>query len=643
MVMYYGGLLLMLLLLASSYDGASTGGLHVPAWDWEPARDHVEELCLHVSDTRGQLDNTSVTWRNNSRSLFLAVPAGPPPPGGWPVLVDLLTVNYPSGLYAPSDQQRRCGLDGRDSAVVDHPPTPPACTAVVRAACGATAGLGWRACFTCVEKVSHNLTRGVGGGPPALMAVCYDSINSTEMTADICPPPPPLSTGCRHLLQRRCPYASFNASSGGETSKAACRACVFAVYRNISRNRSPDARCTFWENRSATSNHPYYLPTQEANEYCLPFAQGAGRHHHNDLPGNVRSFKPFDSPYSLGMQCSCINTSRFSCGHAFDDGQHGAGGFVPRGGSCDDDVFFGGLWHQRLKQYLLVNGVAILDANNYVRDGWDSWDSIWDGGYDMPFFRSLAGLLGSRRPGAGTSSLFGRLNAQKLAFRGWSGGAHMVSFLFDRAARGQLPGLGVVAGVMMAGGSMSCYNVPPFAKGWCSRCNAHNMLRNTSGGAVPRTNNHSDPRYEWWHSSAQVVAAGDTPSCMFCCPSNYTEDWYHDHPEEYASHPFTLLAQTEVDNEADSSAAANYHHTMVGHGVGDRSELHYLPRTEQRCGCLGQRGGDGVPLADSFARFCKVGNQTCLNHTQGFPSLVEPATEFLLRAFAQHRAAQPDV
>ena len=123
---------------------------------------------------------------------------------------------------------------------------------------------------------------------------------------------------------------------------------------------------------------------------------------------------------------------------------------------------------------------------------------------------------------------------------------------------------------------------------------------------------------------------------MFCCPDNYTEDYYAEHPEDYVSHPFTLLGQTQVDNEADSAAAANYHATMVKHGAGERSELHYLPLDQQRCGCLGELGGDGVPAGDSFAQFCKVDNQTCLNHTQGFASLVEPATEFLLRAFTHH-------
>ena len=165
------------------------------------------------------------------------------------------------------------------------------------------------------------------------------------------------------------------------------------------------------------------------------------------------------------MQCSCINGSIFSCAQPFDDGQHGhrpgGAGFIPHDGSCDDDVFFGGIWHQRLKQVALANGIAVLEVNNYVRDGWESWEQIWYKGYDPPFFSALATLLDDSRAAGASSNpsgdigvnepapaLFRDLNHDLLAFRGWSGGANAVSWLIDRAARGQLPGLGVAAGVI---------------------------------------------------------------------------------------------------------------------------------------------------------------------------------------------------
>ena len=54
-------------------EAGGSGPLRVPSWDWEPARGNIQEACLHVPDTHGQLYNNSVVWRNNSRLLFLAL------------------------------------------------------------------------------------------------------------------------------------------------------------------------------------------------------------------------------------------------------------------------------------------------------------------------------------------------------------------------------------------------------------------------------------------------------------------------------------------------------------------------------------------------------------------------------------------
>lgn len=49
------------------------------------------------------------------------------------------------------------------------------------------------------------------------------------------------------------------------------------------------------------------------------------------------------------------------------------------------------------------------------------------------------------------------------------------------------------------------------------------------------------------HNSNTMISNGSVPECMYCCPRNYTEDYYHEHPQDYVTHPFTLLGQTEVD------------------------------------------------------------------------------------------------
>ena len=167
-------------------------------------------------------------------------------------------------------------------------------------------------------------------------------------------------------------------------------------------------------------------------------------------------------------------------------------GTHPSGGFCSFDVFAGGLWSQRLKQYLLNNGIAIVEANNYVSDGWESWDDEWEGGYDAMFFKQFANAMrggGSSDAPAGLSNL----NPHRLAFRGWSGSAQMVSWLINQDARGKLPGLKVSAGVMMAGGSHACYNWPGHgAINNCANCNATEAYRHDPNVRVRQTSSQPE-------------------------------------------------------------------------------------------------------------------------------------------------------
>ena len=41
------------------------------------------------------------------------------------------------------------------------------------------------------------------------------------------------------------------------------------------------------------------------------------------------------------------------------------------------------------------------------------------------------------------------------------------------------------------------------------------------------------PENEGEGCSDDVVARGEVPHCGYCCPANYTEDYYHDHPGTY--------------------------------------------------------------------------------------------------------------
>jgi poly(3-hydroxybutyrate) depolymerase len=61
-----------------------------------------------------------------------------------------------------------------------------------------------------------------------------------------------------------------------------------------------------------------------------------------------------------------------------------------------------------------------------------------------------SGLLPSIGGAAGP--MLSSLNPNKIIFRGWSGSAHMVSWLIQAVATKQLTGIGIAAGLMFSGG-----------------------------------------------------------------------------------------------------------------------------------------------------------------------------------------------
>ena len=72
------------------------------------------------------------------------------------------------------------------------------------------------------------------------------------------------------------------------------------------------------------------------------------------------------------------------------------------------------------------------------------------------------------------------LNPHKLIFRGWSGSAHMVSWLIQAVATRQLTGIGIAAGLMFSGGSYGCFDEPPVARGSCAACNTSSYARDAN-------------------------------------------------------------------------------------------------------------------------------------------------------------------
>ena len=134
-------------------------------------------------------------------------------------------------------------------------------------------------------------------------------------------------------------------------------------------------------------------------------------------------------------------------------------------------------------------------------------------------------------------------------------------------------------------------------------CGSTPASRSASGSRATATR----PSNECWtvgYNNTVNELTGRPPCCAYCCPANFTEQFYADRPDKYAEHPPTFLVQhRNVDENADACAALNYHQTMVAHG--GRSEIHMIEPDEARCFCIGRgnrrwcpgpRPRPGVPL-----------------------------------------------
>ena len=114
---------------------------------------------------------------------------------------------------------------------------------------------------------------------------------------------------------------------------------------------------------------------------------------------------------------------------------------------------------------------------------------------DPPFFAALTDAMhgkGLQIDGPAGPALRS-LNPHKLIFRGWSGSAHMVSWLIQAVATRQLTGIGIAAGLMFSGGSYGCFDEPPVARGSCGACNTSSYSRdpNALGCSNTCTPRHS--------------------------------------------------------------------------------------------------------------------------------------------------------
>merc|ERR1712232_831705 len=142
-----------------------------------------------------------------------------------------------------------------------------------------------------------------------------------------------------------------------------------------------------------------------------------------------KDWSPFDLPRATVSRC------------------YPNGAYSPDDCAIDDST--GILWFQRIKQYLIANGVAVVVLNPYELNEWQynkqSTDTKWEDGTDRLVLQELF-----KRMSAGN---YGPSDMSRVVFRGWSGGAAMVSWIVQQIATGGITGVVMKAGVYMSGGS----------------------------------------------------------------------------------------------------------------------------------------------------------------------------------------------
>ena len=150
------------------------------------------------------------------------------------------------------------------------------------------------------------------------------------------------------------------------------------------------------------------------------------------------------------------------------------------------------------------------------------------GGNDRPFLQELF-----KRVNSGS---FGPIDAKNVFVRGWSGGAQMVSWLFQAVAEAAesgsilFNGTQIAGGVILSGGTYQCYaSNPSSAIGSCKDCVLTKGRENSCNASLPAM-------------------------CSWCCPRNYTEEYYMDHSDAWVHHPPVFLGQSSsTDAHADHS------------------------------------------------------------------------------------------
>jgi len=225
-------------------------------------------VLIKVADSPGP---NGTVWRNNSRGLFVALPEGTPPLGGWPVLLDLSILDFPT--VSP------CGLDGREPSNVQR--MPDACVSAARSSmCNATMAAAnatsFDACDECVKRDWRHFNE-LGCSNESL----YDVIGPQRPgnPTPLCPSLPPVSDACAAALEGSCPLAK-------QYDYSRCVYCVESYERN--HTGLPNDPCEGEGETAMYADHCGKMPA--SNGHYI-----------------IEDYTPLASPHSMGMMCACLN------------------------------------------------------------------------------------------------------------------------------------------------------------------------------------------------------------------------------------------------------------------------------------------------------------------------------------------------
>ena len=235
--------------------------------------------------------------------------------------------------------------------------------------------------------------------------------------------PPFVVQSCVALMRERCP---------DNTDLEACSNCTRALRRS-------DAAAYEAANCSSAQTNQLW---------CRQQGQQRSRLHENR--------PPFQEPASVLAPCIAANGSWDPEGQMINGTRTSGKQYGPGVTRCSFGAVNGRVWAQRLNQFLLANGIAIVQINPAQGDSWVGsayTTSAWQQGDDRPFLQTLFGQMHSGEFG-GLGA--GVLNPHRLSVSGYSVGAQMVSWMIQVQATGEMTeqlNATVKAGAFFAGGT----------------------------------------------------------------------------------------------------------------------------------------------------------------------------------------------